>query len=131
MGPIYVLIGSPRRPMLVGEHKDRVSPKSIVIATSDRDSRTRARQHSPARLPRDGRTSVHQDSEGVVFARKYLRGEVSTGDDAVDQARILKPHVVLMDLSMPGSIARQLRRLGETVFEIGKIVTGSGRVIEA
>ena len=30
-------------------------------------------------------------------------GEVSTGDDAVDQAQILKPHVVLMDLSMPGS----------------------------
>jgi DNA-binding NarL/FixJ family response regulator len=30
-------------------------------------------------------------------------GEVSTGDDAVDQARILKPDMVLMDLSMPGA----------------------------
>ena len=30
-------------------------------------------------------------------------GEVSSGDEAVDQVRILKPHVVLMDLSMPGS----------------------------
>ncbi len=30
-------------------------------------------------------------------------GEVATGDEAVDQARILKPDVVLMDLSMPGS----------------------------
>ncbi len=30
-------------------------------------------------------------------------GEAPTGDDAVDQVRILKPHVVLMDLSMPGS----------------------------
>jgi two-component system response regulator NreC len=29
-------------------------------------------------------------------------GESPTGDDAVDQARVLKPHVVLMDLSMPG-----------------------------
>ena len=30
-------------------------------------------------------------------------GEAPTGDEAVDQARTLKPHVVLMDLSMPGS----------------------------
>lgn len=32
-----------------------------------------------------------------------VAGEVATGDEAVDQVRILKPHVVLMDLSMPGS----------------------------
>ena len=37
-------------------------------------------------------------------------GEVSTGDDAVDQARILKPHVVLMDLSMPGSSGLEATR---------------------
>jgi two-component system, NarL family, response regulator NreC len=30
-------------------------------------------------------------------------GEAPTGDDAVDQVRVLKPDVVLMDLSMPGS----------------------------
>ncbi|MCH7935055.1 MAG: response regulator transcription factor [Gemmatimonadetes bacterium] len=37
-------------------------------------------------------------------------GEVSTGDDAVDQARILKPNVVLMDLSMPGSSGLEATR---------------------
>ena len=37
-------------------------------------------------------------------------GEVSTGDDAVDQAQILKPHVVLMDLSMPGSSGLEATR---------------------
>ena len=37
-------------------------------------------------------------------------GEVATGDDAVDQARILKPHVVLMDLSMPGSSGLEATR---------------------
>lgn len=30
-------------------------------------------------------------------------GEVDNGDDAVDQVRILKPDVVIMDLSMPGT----------------------------
>jgi DNA-binding NarL/FixJ family response regulator len=30
-------------------------------------------------------------------------GEAATGDEAVDQVRALKPHVVVMDLSMPGS----------------------------
>ncbi|NIP59373.1 MAG: response regulator, partial [Gemmatimonadetes bacterium] len=30
-------------------------------------------------------------------------GEASTGDEAVDKARELKPDVVVMDLSMPGS----------------------------
>ena len=37
-------------------------------------------------------------------------GEVSSGDDAVDQVRILKPHVVLMDLSMPGSSGLEATR---------------------
>ena len=37
-------------------------------------------------------------------------GEASTGDDAVDQVRILKPHVVLMDLSMPGSSGLEATR---------------------
>lgn len=30
-------------------------------------------------------------------------GEAATGDEAVDQTRLLKPGVVVMDLSMPGS----------------------------
>ena len=37
-------------------------------------------------------------------------GEVSSGDEAVDQARILKPHVILMDLSMPGSSGLEATR---------------------
>lgn len=33
----------------------------------------------------------------------HVVGEAATGDDGVDQARTLKPDVVIMDLSMPGS----------------------------
>ena len=35
--------------------------------------------------------------------RVKVVGEASTGDEAVDKVRELKPHVVVMDLSMPGS----------------------------
>jgi len=35
--------------------------------------------------------------------RMKVVGEASTGDEAVDQVRELKPNVVVMDLSMPGS----------------------------
>ncbi len=35
--------------------------------------------------------------------RLTVIGEASTGDEAVDQVRALKPDVVVMDLSMPGS----------------------------
>ncbi len=35
--------------------------------------------------------------------RMTVVGEASTGDEAVDRARELKPDVVVMDLSMPGS----------------------------
>ena len=37
-------------------------------------------------------------------------GEVSTGDEAVDQVRILKPDIVTMDLSMPGSSGLEATR---------------------
>ena len=36
-------------------------------------------------------------------SRITVVGEASTGDEAVDRARELKPDVVVMDLSMPGS----------------------------
>lgn len=35
--------------------------------------------------------------------RMKVVGEASNGDEAVDRARELKPHVVVMDLAMPGS----------------------------
>lgn len=35
--------------------------------------------------------------------RMEVVGEAANGDDGVDQARTLKPDVILMDLSMPGS----------------------------
>ncbi len=35
--------------------------------------------------------------------RLTVVGEAATGDEAVDEVRALKPHVVVMDLSMPGS----------------------------
>jgi two-component system response regulator NreC len=36
-------------------------------------------------------------------ARMRVVGEAATGDEAVDRVRELKPHVVVMDLAMPGS----------------------------
>jgi DNA-binding NarL/FixJ family response regulator len=37
-------------------------------------------------------------------------GEASTGDEGVDQVRVLKPNVVVMDLSMPGSSGLEATR---------------------
>ncbi|MCH7992719.1 MAG: response regulator transcription factor, partial [Gemmatimonadetes bacterium] len=36
-------------------------------------------------------------------SRVEVVGEAATGDEAVDRVRELKPDVVVMDLSMPGS----------------------------
>jgi two-component system response regulator NreC len=39
-----------------------------------------------------------------------VAGEASTGDEGVDQVRTLKPNVVVMDLSMPGSSGLEATR---------------------
>ncbi len=62
-------------------------------------------------LFRDGLRSLLQDER-----RLEVVGEAADGDEAVERARELKPDVILMDLSMPGSSGldaiRRLAALG-------------------
>lgn len=66
----------------------------------------------------DDHTMFRAGIKALLESERGFRvvGEASTGDDAVDRARELKPDVVVMDLSMPGSggleATRRIRALG-------------------
>ncbi|MGQ0570296.1 MAG: LuxR C-terminal-related transcriptional regulator [Armatimonadota bacterium] len=69
-------------------------------------------------LVRHGIRVLMSRVEGVEIV-----GEAATADDAVDQAKALLPHVVLLDEDLPGESLRATRAIKDAIPQVEVIVT--------